>query len=437
VNELATQSFIDGMIAAGLGLFIGLEREHREMGEAAGDEAAPAGSTPKEPPEDMPDHLGVRTFALVALLGWLFGLLERWVPNITLVGLVVAGALIALQYVRTWREGAGITTEVAALVTFGLGLLVQQNRLLAVALALTVTLLLFAKPWVRLLVANIERRELTATLQLAIMMAIVLPVLPATPVDPWGVLPPRKLGLFVVLIAGINFVGYVLSRLFGARRGAGLSGLLGGLASSTAVTAAMSQRARETPAMVVPAQLATFLANAVMFARVMVVVAVLSRATAWRLAIPMACMGAVMLGAAGWKWRAFRREGDSGGDGDQVPLENPFALLPALKWGALLAAILVVATIAHREFGTRGLVLAAALTGFADVDAPALAVSRQVAGGGLTVDTAVLAITAAAVANTLTKAGVAVVSGGWRFGRAVAAVFALAIAAGLAAALIV
>jgi uncharacterized membrane protein (DUF4010 family) len=337
-----------------------------------------------------------------------------------------------MQYVRTWRAGAGITTEVAALVTFGAGLLTPRSRLLAVGLAIGVSLLLISKPWVRRFVAQLERRELMATIQLAIMLAIVLPLLPDRPIDPWNAVSPRKVGLFVALIAGINFLGYLLSRVLGARRGAGLSGIVGGLASSTAVTAAMAQRARAADAMITPGQLATFLANVVMFGRVLVVTALLHRGVAAALLAPMLAMGGVLLAGAAWKWRALRREGTTS-DG-QVALENPFALLPALKWGGLLAIILVASAVARAEFGSRGLLVAAAVSGFADVDAINVAVSRQAARGDLPTSFAALAITVAVLSNTLVKGGIAVASGGWRFGRDVALAFVLAMAAGLGAA---
>lgn len=428
MNELTTQSLLDGVIALGLGIFVGLEREHSEVG---GKEEVEAGADAK--PHGT-EHLGVRSFALIALLGWLCALLESRARGISLVGLAVGGAMVALQYVRTWKWGAGITTEVAALVTFCLGLLVQKDRLLTVAMALAVTLLLISKPWMRKFVARMERRELTATLQLAIMLAVVLPLLPTEARDPWGVLAPRRLGLFVVFIAGMGFVGYVLSRWFGARHAAGLSGVLGGLVSSTAVTAAMAQKARRSAAAVDSAQLTTLLANAVMFVRIIVVCAVLSPQTAKRLAVPMSVMCAVMLAVAAWKWRALAQ--DRSGPGDDMGLQNPFALLPALKWGALLAAILVVSAIAREQFGDRGLLAAAGVSGLADVDAINMAVSRQAASGILDANLAVLAITIATMSNMVSKAVLALASGGKRYGTFIALVFAAAMTAGLIAALL-
>src|SRR5215510_4596333 len=229
---------IEALIAIGIGLFVGLEREHRHV-----DEGEP----------EVHTVLGVRTFALFALLGWLVAAFGGPWPWLAPATLAIVGALIMAQYLREeGQKRLGLTTEVAALVVFVLGMVVHFEELFAVALALTTTLLLISKPWVRSLVPALRRVELTSTLQLAILLAIVLPLLPTEPVDPWGVLPPRKIGLFVVLVAGIGFVGYVLSRVLGASRAAGVTGAVGGLVSSTALTAAMARQASSSPALVAP-----------------------------------------------------------------------------------------------------------------------------------------------------------------------------------------
>ena len=178
-------------------------------------------------------------------------------------------------------------------------MMVRHDRRIALALGLVTTLLLLAKPWTRTLVPKLRRIELTAALQLGIGLAVLLPLLPTEAHDPWGVLSPRKIGLFVLLIAGLGFVGYVLHRILGQTKGAGLAGLVGGLVSSTAVTAAMAQDAARRPEHRLSGQLATFLANAVMPIRVLVVTALLSRAITRALALPLGAMAAIMLlGAA-------------------------------------------------------------------------------------------------------------------------------------------
>jgi uncharacterized membrane protein (DUF4010 family) len=212
-----------------------------------------------------------------------------------------------------------------------------------------------------------------------------------------------------------------------------LTGLLGGLTSSTAVTAAMAQQARRVPATIASGQMATCLASAVMAVRVGVITAVVSLRVALALAPALAASLAVMAAGAAWKWRVSRRAEPT--DGAEVEIKNPLALVSALKWGLFLSFVLVAAAVGKKYFGSQGLIVAAALSGFADVDAITLTVTRQAETGELGAATAVLAIVVAISANTVVKAGIALVSGGWRFGRDVALVFTVAFAAALATAL--
>ena len=184
--------------------------------------------------------------------------------------------------------------------------------------------------------------------------------------------------------------------------------------------------------MVVPGQLAVFLANTVMFTRVLVITALIDSSIAAALAVPLGLMGAVMLAGAGWKYLALRGA-DSSADPtrEDMPLSNPFALVPALKWGVVLSAVLVASAFAQQRFGDQGLFVTAAASGLADVDAVTLAVSRQSHQGTLPTAVAALAITIAVVSNTVVKGTMAVFMGRKGFGRAIVLVFALAIAVGV------
>jgi uncharacterized membrane protein (DUF4010 family) len=418
---------VDAILAIGIGLFIGLEREHSDVARHPRKDGEPTGR-----PESL---LGVRTFALLAVFGWattLAGEAYAWLP---VAALVVAGALVSISALRDRDPGHGLTTEVAALTTMILGMLVHQQRLIAVALALATTLLLISKPWFRAFVPRMRRVDLTATLQLLILLAIVLPLLPEQARDPWHVLSPRRLGVFVALIAGIGYVGYVLNRLLGEQRGAGLTGLIGGLVSSTAVTAAMAQHARDTPAMVQPGQLATLLASTIMLGRVLVVSALINASVTRALAFPLGAMAVCTTAGALWKWQSLRvTKPASPQTKKELELRNPFSLLPALTWGLLLAAILVASALARQAFGNSGFVATAALSGLVDVDAINLAATRLAAKGELDLHVATLAITVAVVSNTIVKGAIAWASGGRAYAADIAKVLAVAMAAGLAVA---
>ncbi len=427
-----SQGLVEAAYAVGIGLVVGFEREHSGVSQGLAPEAVPEEAAPAPPRDSL---LGARTFALLALGGWLAAFLGDRQPLIVPLGLLALVGLIAVQYVLASRTGQelGLTTEVSAVVVVLLGMVVHVDRALAVPLTLGTLLLLVSKPWTRHAVVRMRRLELTATVQLLVLVAIVLPLLPTEPVDPWGAIPPRKVGVFVVLIAGVEYVGYVLHRLLGATRGVAVAGLVGGLTSSTAVTAAMARQARQTPASVGAAQLAVLLANAVMCVRVVVVTAVLVPAVAWHLVAPLGGLLAALLVGALRCGLALRRAPPADVDDGALALRNPFAVVPALTWGAVLCGVLLVAHFATVYLGSRGLILAAAATGLADVDAITLAAARAVADG-LPADLAAIAIAVAVASNTLVKGGIAMVGGGRRFGAGVATVFAIGLALGAAVA---
>jgi uncharacterized membrane protein (DUF4010 family) len=417
VDGPAATLLLDAGIAAGLGLMIGLEREQHEVEENGAREST----------------LGVRSFALLALLGWAAGYLGLTLPWLPPVIAVVVGALVIAAYLR--EPTRGTTTEVAAVLTHLLGMLVSRARVLAVALAIVTALLLVSKPWFGKLVPRLRRMDITATLQMGILFAIVLPLLPEEARDPWKVLAPRRIGLFVFLILGVDYVGYVLNRTLGKSRGAGLTGLVGGLTSSTAVTASMAQEARRDPASAPAGQLGTFLANAVMTVRIVIISAVVSRRVALAVAPALGAMLACFLGAALWQWRRLRRAAQGKQAAAEVELRNPLSLVPAVKWGLFLCFVLVAAAVGKQLLGDRGVLVAAALSGLADVDAITLAAARDAESGSLGLGYAALAIVIAASMNNVIKGGIAVVTGGKRYGALVAAVFGAALVAGVGVAL--
>jgi len=426
-------ALVEAAYAVGIGLAVGFEREHHDLTRSL----APT-DVPEEHEQidlDSGSPMGARTFSILCLGGWLAAYLGDTYAAIAPLIVAVLCVMVMVQYVLVVRGGAptGMTTEVAGVAVALLGMLVHVRRELAVPLALALILLLISKPWMRSLVKRLRRIEIIATVQLLVLAAIVLPMLPAEPVDPWGAIPPQKVGIFVVLLAAVEYVGYVLHRWFGTRRGIALAGLVGGVASSTAVTAAMAREARGNDAIVAPGQLATFLANAVMGVRVTVIAAFLAPPVAWRLAASMGALVAVLGLAAMVRWRASRRVEIPE---DAVALRNPFALVPALTWGMILCVVLLAAHFATEYLGGRGLLLAAAASGLADVDAITLASANEASTGALGADVAALAITIAVASNTLVKGAIALLGGGRRFGVGVAIVFGIALVAmGVAAAI--
>ncbi len=256
----------------GIGLLIGLERERNPAGKA-----------------------GVRTFALVSLLGTLAALLGVYVDTAWLLpaGLLAVTGMLVVAYARVApTEDPGTTTVAAAGVAYLLGALAGLGEAtLAAALAIVVTALLYFKPELESWSAALKREEQVSLLQFLVITFIVLPILPDRTYGPYGVLNPREIWLMVVLIAGVGVASYMAMRVAGERHGMLLTGLLGGLVSSTATTALYARRSNESPAMSQVALVVVSLANLVVLVRVAVLAAVVAPGVLPRLA-PVARRGA-------------------------------------------------------------------------------------------------------------------------------------------------
>jgi len=367
----------------GIGLLIGLERERNPAGKA-----------------------GVRTFALVSLLGTLASLLGVYGDTAWLLpaGLLAVTGMLVVAYARVApTEDPGTTTVAAAGVAYLLGALAGLGEgTLAAALAILVTALLYFKPELESWSAALQREEQVSLLQFLVITFIVLPILPERTYGPYGVLNPREIWLMVVLIAGVGVASYIAMRVAGERHGALLTGLLGGLVSSTATTALYARRSVESPAMSQVALVVVSLANLVVLVRVAVLAAVVAPGILPRLA-PV--LGAAL--AAGVLAVAFLLRRTQGGTQLALPpARNPAEIGMALRFGALYAFVLLAAAWLQDMIGSRGLYVATALSGLADVDPGVLSALNLYGAGRIEPATAVAAIAIALLANTLFKLGV-------------------------------
>jgi uncharacterized membrane protein (DUF4010 family) len=302
-------------------------------------------------------------------------------------------------------------------------------RELAVGLGVMVAAVLAYKQPLHGLVHRLDREDVFAGLRLLIATFIVLPLLPDRTIDPWGALNPRSLWMLVLLISSLSLVGYVATRLLGAHRGIPLTGLTGGLVSSTAVTLAFARQSRDPAYVGAGPALASgiLLAWTVMFVRVIVMVLVVNRSLLEELAPPMAAMGAVTLGFA---WYLRTRSGASE-ISDGVPLKNPFSLTAAAKFAAFFALVLLVVKLTEAYAPAGGVFLVAAFAGTTDVDAITLSMAQYAQKGSITV--AAQAIIIAALSNTIVKAGMvsALASAGLKRPILVAAITVLAAGGGM------
>lgn len=391
LTELATRLGL----ALALGFVIGLERGWKERAEGEGHRAA-----------------GLRTFSLVGLLGGVFGILSLGGDRILIAaGFVLTGAVLAAFI---WREGKregdySATTLVAALLTFVLGALaILGDMTIAAGAGVATVGLLAYKTQLHGFLARITWDELRSGLLLGAMTFIALPLLPDRALDPWGALNPHELWLITILIAAVSFAGYLAVKLVGPSRGLVLAAALGGLVSSTVVTVSLAGLARANESRLGLLTGGMLASGAVMMARVLVLAGVLNLALAFALAVPLLAAALFQAGAAAL---LIGRDG-GGANPESLVHRNPFLLSEVLRFGAILAIVMLAAAMAQSAFGQGGLMAVAAISGLADVDAMTLSVANM--GPVTMAGTAAVLLTVGV--NNAAKAAYAWMAGGARIG---------------------
>lgn len=450
--------YVSLAVALGIGFAIGLQRAQSAAAESSVD---PSNGPSNGPSSGKPTgHLGgIRTFPLVALTGAVAGIVGRtYGAWILVAGAVSVMALVAIAYAHdvATRDRRGLTTETAILLTYLLGVLTvtpvafdgaKERWLLAATIGIAATAILSLKQPLHDIAARISQEDLLAWIKFAVVAIVIVPLLPDRAFGPSAqlqVINPQKLGTMIVLIAAIGLVGYVSMRMLGPNRGLGITGLVGGLVSSTAVTLALSSRSKREEAVQDACALGVILANTIMPLRVLIVVTLIDRQLAGYLAPPMLAMS---LTGAVFAFLASRRSqpqfsneiSNENSNGNSVNLANPFELGPAIKFGLLYGAILLLTRLAEIHLGDTGLYVAGLIAGVTDIDAITLSVAQLAGVGGTALTTASATILLAAASNTLFKASIALSTGspvfrarvGLAFGvMVVAAVVALAITHG-------
>ena len=376
-----------------IGALIGVEREKRKG-------------------DGEPGIGGLRTFILFALTGAVAGFLSRGdgVPWILLATMLPVAGLVFAGYwlvTKAQPDSFGLTTEIAAVVVCLLGAMTMLgHRELAIGLGVVTAAVLAYKQPLHGLVAKLGWDDVFAGVRLLIATFIVLPLLPDRTLDPWDALNPYKLWLLVILISSLSLVGYVATRWLGSGRGTAVTGITGGLVSSTAVTLSFAKRGRDEPQAAAALACGILLAWAVMVGRILGLVLAVNRDLLWPLLPSIMAMGAVCLLGA---WLLYRRS-DKAQSQDGVPLSNPFSLTSAVKFGLLFAAVLLMVKVAQHYFPGGGVYVLAALAGLTDVDAITLSMAEYARANPANV--AALAVVIAAVSNTIVKCAMVTSLGG-------------------------
>jgi uncharacterized membrane protein (DUF4010 family) len=347
---------------------------------------------------------GLRTYSLWSLVGFLSAYVhEMHAAFFFPVSFATFGIfLIAANAIdRNTHRGLGLTSYAAAILTYLVGALIYWQRLeAAFAIAVTIGILVAAKPFIHSWTSNLTNEDILSLLQFLAVTGLILPLVPNRGFGPLSAFNPYNIWLMVVLISGLGFVGYVAMRLLGTRAGITVTGFAGGLASSTATTLALARNSRDTPEIAHTLAVGIVIANTVMIGRVAVIILALNQSLFLSLLPPMIIMAIPT--TAFLLWRIFlshRRQEEI----DLPELHNPLSMKLAIKF-ALLYGIIVflIKWVSQGGIGT-GFYPVAFLSGLTDMDAIALSLTHAQNAGSLAISPAATGIILGALANTIFK----------------------------------
>ena len=400
------------VLAAALGLFLGLEREWSHK------------------------SAGIRTFSLVSLLAAVFTTVGS--DLLLAVGgllVVVLGVFLGVQGLIDEDEGLSLTTSVSMLVAYGVGALVAEGYVLAgVTVAVLSSLLLVLKRELHSFAWGLTREELRSATEFAILAFVVYPLLPAEPFDVSVgslsfELELRVVWLMVVTVAGIGIVNYAVVQSYGGR-GVAVTGFFGGLASSTAVVGTMLDHVKQQPEATSYAVAAILLADAAMALRNLAIAIAFTvrRGVLFEAVVPLGgvIVGSVAVAAYTADWS---RE-------IEIDLDSPFSLRNALVFGAIFLIVLAAGTVAKAQFGTAGLYVTSALSGLVSSAGATTTAVLLYRGGAIEPGTATIAVLLATAASIVVKAGLTLASPERGFAYRVA-VWSLALLGGATAVTVV
>jgi len=383
-------------VALGLGLLIGAERERSK------------GSDPNT------SSAGIRTFTIASLLGAVSTMVNFW---LLVVSIFCVTIFEAIAYFNQRGKEPGLTTEVALIFTMILGGLAMSSTALAAALAVSLAVLLAAKePMHGFVHGVVTKDELNDFLILAAATLIILPLVPDKAIGPFEAINPRNLWLIVILVMTISALGHLALRWLGGRIGLPIVGLVSGFISSIATVGAMGARAKETPALIGSAVAGAILSSLATILQLALLLAAIHPPTLHALMWPLV-FGGVSIAIYGLLVTLNSLHNKNTADANKPT--KTFSVNTALMLAAVIAVALIASAALKAWFGQAGLVLASGVAGVADAHAAAISVASLAAASKLSAESAVIPILVAFSVNSVSKAVVAVISGGKDFSRQV------------------
>ncbi len=360
---------------------------------------------------------GSRTFALIALAGYLAGWLEKYISGFIFIAMAVIGFLVGLSYflkVKTSQK-RGMTTQIAAIITFVLGLMVWFDlENYAVFIGVIMIILLEIKPRLRKIESHISTTDTSAVILLLAMSFVVLPVLPDQMIGPYKLFNPYKTWLMAVIISGISFVGYVAIKVLGQKHGVFLTGAAGGLISSTAVSVSLSKMFQKRNELLNNYAGGIAVAATFMYLRVLFEAFVIHPELAVRLA--PAYIGASLAGLVFSYYLFIHSKAVEISLENPAIAKNPLQLSEAIKFGLIFGIIYGAIAFVQIRYGNIGVYIVSLVSGITDVDAITLSLSQMAKDSKLTNEASMNGIVIASVTNSIVKLIIVYWIGGARLG---------------------
>ncbi|QHI36587.1 hypothetical protein IMCC3317_19500 [Kordia antarctica] len=398
------------LISSGIGLILGLEREYDKL-------------------KDEQGFAGIRTFPIVAIVGFILGnlsvLYTPWLVIIIAAAFLLFLALSHLSIVQK-HTMTGITTNLALFATLILGVMVSNHlHKEAVATAVIIVTLLSLKTTFRSFIQNITSEELFAFIKFSIIALLILPFLPNKDYGSEGLLNPFEIGSIVVIVSFLNFIGYFLVKYVGSKRGILLTAILGGLISSTAVAWIYASRSKESPELSKQYAAGIVIASAIMFPRLAVLAYIFNNSLLQYLALPFGLLTLICLISA-----LILIKKDSDRPKTDIKLGNPLNIWNAIGFGGIYVVILFAVFYGNKFFGESGLYYSAIIAGLADTDAITINMSKFASIDNKLILATNVIITAT-ISNMVVKLGIAFFKGSKLAGKLVMLAFGSVIVVGV------
>ncbi|HLS12850.1 MAG TPA: MgtC/SapB family protein [Flavobacteriaceae bacterium] len=381
-------------VGLGIGFLIGLEREHAAL------------------TKTIKPFAGIRTIILVVLYSFLtmmfYYLLSPWILIVSLMGLF---GLVSFSYFIVHKDDAGGTTELSVIISFFLGILTFLGFMeISLAITMIVVGLLSSKIRLHRFIGTITTEELVAVIRFGVIALLIFPFLPNYTIDPYDVINLREVGLIVLLTSGLSFIGYILMRVFGKNYGILLTGIVGGLVSSTMITWIFSKKSKEHPSLVYNCMVAIMAASAIMMIRVLAWVFVFNPPLLKDILLPISIVILTSLGCTYYYNYKAKKQHNKQEGVEEIPLGKPLNLRTAVFFAFVYMGVLLFISFSQEQFGDKGIYLTSAIASLTDVNAITISLT-QLAGESLTFLIASNAIILGTLSNTIIKIGIALYAG--------------------------